>query len=57
MKVIELFAGYGSQALALRNLGIDFASEISEINKYAIQAYNQLHGETKTGEIYAKSNH
>ena len=46
MKVLELFAGYGSQALALENLGIDFTSDISEIDKYAIQAYNQLHGDT-----------
>lgn len=46
IKVLELFAGYGSQALALENLGIDFISDISEIDKYAIQAYNQLHGET-----------
>lgn len=46
IKVLELFAGYGSQALALENLGIDFTSDISEIDKYAIQAYNQLHGET-----------
>lgn len=46
MRVLELFAGYGSQALALENLGIDFTSDIAEIDKYAIQAYNQLHGET-----------
>lgn len=46
MRVLELFAGYGSQALALENLGIDFTSDISEIDKYAIQAYNQLHGNT-----------
>jgi len=46
MKILELFAGYGSQALALENLGIDFTSDISEIDKYAIKAYNQLHGET-----------
>lgn len=46
MKVLELFSGYGSQALALENLGIEFTSDISEIDKYAIQAYNQLHGET-----------
>lgn len=46
IKVLELFAGYGSQALALENLGIEFTSDISEIDKYAIQAYNQLHGET-----------
>lgn len=46
MRVLELFAGYGSQALALENLGIDFTSDISEIDRYAIQAYNQLHGDT-----------
>lgn len=46
MRILELFSGYGSQALALENLGIDFTSDISEIDKYAIQAYNQLHGET-----------
>lgn len=46
MKVLELFAGYGSQALALEYLGIDFTSDISEIDKYAIQAYEQLHGST-----------
>ena len=46
MRVLELFAGYGSQALALENLGIEFTSDISEIDKYAIQAYNQLHGKT-----------
>lgn len=46
MRILELFAGYGSQALALENLGIDFISEISEIDKYAIDAYNQIHGKT-----------
>ena len=46
MKILELFSGYGSQALAFKNLGVDFTSDISEIDKYAIQAYNQLHGET-----------
>lgn len=52
MKVIELFAGYGSQALALKNLGYDIKTEISEIDKYAIQAYGQLHGKTKNwGDI------
>lgn len=52
MKILELFSGYGSQALALRNLGVDFVSEISEIDKYAIQAYTQLHGKTKNyGDI------
>lgn len=52
MKIVELFAGYGSQALALRNLGIEFTSDISEIDKYAIKAYNQIHGKTRNyGDI------
>lgn len=46
MRVLELFAGYGSQALALENLGIEFTSDISEIDQYAIKAYNQIHGDT-----------
>jgi DNA (cytosine-5)-methyltransferase 1 len=46
LKVLELFGGYGSQALALENLGIVFKSDLCEIDKYAIKAYEQLHGET-----------
>ena len=46
MRVLELFGGYGSQALSLENLCIDFKSDLCEIDKYAIKAYNQLHGET-----------
>ena len=46
MRVLELFSGYGSQATALENLGIEFTSDISEIDQYAIKAYNQIHGDT-----------
>ena len=46
LKVLELFAGYGSQHMALTRLGIETECHISEIDKYAIRAYNQLHGET-----------
>jgi DNA (cytosine-5)-methyltransferase 1 len=45
MKVIELFAGIGSQTQALKNLEI--AHEvigISEIDKYAIKSYKAMHG-------------
>ena len=53
-RVLELCAGYGSQALALKNLGLDVYSEIAEIDKYASMAYMQIHGETKNyGDIYA----
>lgn len=52
-RLLELCAGYGSQALALKNLGLDVYSEIAEFDKYASQAYMQLHGDTKNyGDIY-----
>ena len=46
IRVLELFGGYGSQALALENLGIEFKSDLCDIDKYAEKAYNQLHGDT-----------
>lgn len=47
IKVFEAFAGYGSQSMALRRLGIGFeVVGISEIDKYAIQAYMAVHGDT-----------
>lgn len=53
IRVLELCADYGSQALALKNLGLKVYSEIAEFDKYASQAYIQLHGETKNyGDIY-----
>jgi len=53
IKLFEAFAGVGSQAMALRNLGLPFESiGIAEIDKYAIQSYNAIHGETKNyGDI------
>ncbi len=45
IRVFEAFAGYGSQSIALRNLGIEHeVVAISEIDKYAIQAYEAIHG-------------
>ena len=45
IKVIELFAGVGSQAMALRNIGIDYeVIGISEIDKFAIKSYEAIHG-------------
>ena len=47
IRVFEAFAGYGSQSIALRNLGIPHeVVAISEIDKYAIQAYEAIHGPT-----------
>lgn len=45
LKVFEAFAGYGSQHLALKRLNADFEIVgISEIDKYALRAYEALHG-------------
>lgn len=47
LRVIELFAGVGAQAQALKDADIPFETvAISEIDKYAITVYNALHGET-----------
>ena len=53
LRVFEAFAGYGSQSIALRNLGIDYeVVAISEIDKYAIKAYEAIHGPTNNlGDI------
>jgi len=46
LKIIELFAGTGSQHRALKNLNIDHeVVAISEIDKYAVQSYTALHGQ------------
>ena len=53
LRVFEAFAGYGSQSIALRNLGIEYeVVTISEIDKYAIKAYEAIHGPTNNlGDI------
>ena len=53
LRVFEAFAGYGSQSIALRNLGIEYeVVAISEIDKYAIKAYEAIHGPTNNlGDI------
>ena len=53
IKMIELFAGIGSQTQALKNAGIAHESvAIAEIDKYALQAYEYLHGPVKNlGDI------
>lgn len=53
LRVFEAFAGYGSQRMALRNIGVPHVViGFSEIDKYAIMAYNAVHGETKNyGDI------
>ena len=44
LRVMELFSGYGSQRMALRNLGVDFESVgISEIDIPVILSYASIH--------------
>lgn len=53
IRLIELFAGIGSQALALKRLGLDFeAYRVIEFDKYAIASYNAIHDtDFKTSDI------
>jgi DNA (cytosine-5)-methyltransferase 1 len=53
LKVFEAFSGIGAQAMAIRNLGVDYeVVAISEIDKYAIKAYEAIHGPTRNlGDI------
>ena len=45
IRLIELFAGIGSQAKALERLGADFEHyRICEFDKYAVASYNAVHG-------------
>ena len=45
IRLIELFGGIGSQAMALRDLGVDFETyKLVEFDKYAIKSYNKIHG-------------
>lgn len=59
LRTFEAFAGYGSQLMALRRLEKQFPDKIkvepvgiAEIDKYAIQAYQAVHGDVKNyGDI------
>lgn len=45
IKLIEMFSGYGSQALALKYLGIPFEHHfVCELDKYACASYSAVHG-------------
>jgi len=45
IRLIELFGGIGSQAMALRNIGADFEHyRLCEWDKFAVASYNAIHG-------------
>lgn len=45
IRLIELFGGIGSQAMALRDIGADFERyRLVEVDKYAVASYNAIHG-------------
>ena len=44
VRLIELFAGVGSQAMALKKLGVDFEHyKVIEFDEHAINSYNAIH--------------
>nr|DAM22255.1 MAG TPA: Cytosine specific methyltransferase [Bacteriophage sp.] len=44
IRLIELFAGYGSQAMALKRIGAKFEHyRVVEFDKYAMASYNAVH--------------
>lgn len=45
IRLIELFAGYGSQAMALERMNVNFEHyKVVEFDKFAIVSYNAVHG-------------
>ena len=55
LRLVELFAGIGSQTQALTNIGVPHeVVAISEIDKYAIKSYEAMHGPVNNlGDIRA----
>lgn len=53
IRLIELFAGIGSQAMALRDVGADFEHyRVVEFDRFAVASYNAIHGtDFKTTDI------
>ena len=53
IRMFEAFSGIGTQAMALKRLGVDYEIVgFSEIDKYAIKSYHAIHGDVKNyGDI------
>ena len=44
IRLIEMFGGIGSQAMALRDIGADFEHyKLVEFDRYCVQSYNSIH--------------
>lgn len=58
IRLIELFAGIGSQAQALKNIKVDFEHyKIIEFDKYAVASYNAIHNTNFETLDITKINH
>ena len=45
IRLIELFAGLGSQSMALKRMGVNFEPyRVVEFDEFAIKSYNSIHG-------------
>ena len=45
IRLIELFAGYGSQTMALKRIGAKFEQyRVVEFDRFAVKSYNAVHG-------------
>ena len=45
IRLLEMFAGIGSQAMALRDLGANFEHyRMIEFDEHAVRSYNAIHG-------------
>lgn len=45
IRMVELFAGIGATAMAMRDLGVNFEHHrVVEFDKYAMASYNAIHG-------------
>lgn len=49
VRLIELFGGIGSQAMAFKELGVPFEHyRLIEFDKYPVASYNAIHGTSFT---------
>ncbi len=53
IRVFEAFAGIGTQAMALKRIGVDYeVVGISEVDKFALKSYEEIHGKVNNyGDI------